>query len=428
MPVPEDRFSRVSRAIAELGDGKAVVLVDDDGTGDLAFAAEWATPQLVSFTVRHTSGYVVVALSEHTCDRLNLPPMHYSNGDPSGNACTVSVDAKDGVTTGISATDRAHTIRLLGSSTTRAADLVRPGHIVPVCASAGGVLARPGRHEAMVDLARLAGLQPAGALCGIVSQLHLGEMAQVDEVHAFARSHGLALVTIADVVAYRRRFEKQIERAAQARIPALGREFIAYGYNNTLDGIECVALVCGGVRDGANILVQLHQECLAADVFGASQCDCRAQLDAALAAIVAAERGLVLYMRYRGQPDPELLNKLQSCRLRKAATEAGPDQAHVVSTDARFCSTGAQVLDDLGVRSVCLFANNAEMRASLQSYGVRVGDCAPASNRSAVPNVHYLPASCDRTDPGGANAELTRASVDGSTSPSSPGDSWVCSA
>ncbi len=265
----------IERAVADLKAGKAVVVVDDEdreNEGDLIFAAEMATPELVSFMVRYTSGYICVALTDTECDRLDLPPMHHVNSDSFRTAFTVTVDAKAGITTGISASDRAHTIRLLADPATGPGDLVRPGHVLPLRARPGGVLRRPGHTEAAVDLARMAGLTPAGALCEIVSQKDEGDMARGDELAVFAADHDLTLITIADLIAHRRRFEKHVVRVAQARIPTAHGEFLAYGYDSLLDGIEHIAMVRGDVAtpegSGEDVLVRVHSECLTGDVFG----------------------------------------------------------------------------------------------------------------------------------------------------------------
>ncbi|MDT7593720.1 MAG: 3,4-dihydroxy 2-butanone 4-phosphate synthase / cyclohydrolase, partial [Pseudonocardiales bacterium] len=311
----EERFAGVERAIVDLAAGKAVVVVDDEdreNEGDLVFAAERATPELVSFMVRYTSGYICVALTEDDCDRLDLPPMYHSNGDAFRTAFTVTVDAKEGVSTGISATDRAHTIRLLAGAEAHASDFVRPGHVLPLRAKAGGVLRRPGHTEAAVDLSRLAGLQPAGALCEIVSQKNEGDMARADELRVFAEDHDLALVTIAELIAYRRRFEKQVERVAEARIPTQHGEFLAVGYDSLLDGVESIALVKGDLGSGEDVLVRVHSECLTGDVFGSLRCDCGPQLDAALGAVAAEGRGVVLYVRGHEGRGIGLMHKLQA--------------------------------------------------------------------------------------------------------------------
>ena len=310
-----------------------MVVVDDadrENEGDLIFAAEKATPELVSFMVRYTSGYICVALTEADCERLDLPPMHHTNLDSFRTAFTVTVDAKTGITTGISAADRARTIALLADRDAVAGDLVRPGHVLPLRAREGGVLRRPGHTEAAVDLARLAGLAPVGALCEIVSQKEQGDMARGDELRVFAEDHDLALISIAQLIAHRRHTEKHVVRVAQARIPTPHGEFVAYGFDSLLDGIEHIALVRGdvgdtGPDDGEDVLVRVHSECLTGDVFGSLRCDCGPQLDAALAAVAAEGRGVVLYMRGHEGRGIGLLHKLQAYQLQDAgATPSTP--------------------------------------------------------------------------------------------------------
>src|SRR4051794_27600200 len=262
-------FSDVGRAVADIAAGKPVVVVDDadrENEGDLIFAAEMATPELVAFMVRYTSGYICVPLTEPDCDRLELPPMYHTNQDRRGTAYTVSVDAREGTSTGISAHDRALTMRRLADPGATAADFTRPGHVVPLRAKAGGVLRRPGHTEAAVDLCRMAGLQPAGVLCEIVSEKDVEDMARLDELEVFAAEHDLTLISIADLIAYRRRTEKQVRRVAEARLPTAHGEFRAVGYTSTLDGTEHLALVKGAVGDGTDMLVRVHSECLTGDV------------------------------------------------------------------------------------------------------------------------------------------------------------------
>ncbi|HEY4017799.1 MAG TPA: 3,4-dihydroxy-2-butanone-4-phosphate synthase, partial [Pseudonocardiaceae bacterium] len=275
----------IERAIADIAAGKAVVVVDDEdreNEGDLIFAAEKATPELVAFMVRYTSGYICVPLPESVCERLDLPPMYHTNQDRRGTAYTVTVDAREGVSTGISATDRAHTMRLLADPKSVPNDFTRPGHVVPLRAREGGVLRRPGHTEAAVDLATLAGLGPAGVLCELVSQKDDGDMARREELEVFAADHDLTLITIADLIAYRRRTESQVKQVAEARIPTAHGTFRAVGYDSLLDGIEHIAMVYGEIGNGEDILVRVHSECLTGDVFGSMRCDCGPQLDAAL--------------------------------------------------------------------------------------------------------------------------------------------------
>jgi 3,4-dihydroxy 2-butanone 4-phosphate synthase / GTP cyclohydrolase II len=397
-------FARIEQAAADLAAGKAVVVIDDEereNEGDLIFAAQMATPELVSFMVRYTSGYICVALTEPECDRLDLPPMHHTNTDNFRTAFTVTVDAKAGVTTGISAADRARTIRLLADRTAGPGDFVRPGHVLPLRARDGGVLRRPGHTEAAIDLTRLAGLTPAGALCEIVSQKDEASMARVDELQVFAEDHGLTLITIADLIAYRRRFEKHVVRVAQARIPTRHGEFLAYGYDSLLDGIEHIAMVRGAVGtaedDGEDVLVRVHSECLTGDVLGSLRCDCGTQLDAALAAVAAEGRGVVLYVRGHEGRGIGLLHKLQAYQLQEAGADTvDANIALGLPADGRDYGTGAQILCDLGIRSMRLLTNNPDKRVGLEGYGLRVVGRVPLPVRAHRENLRYLRTKRDR--------------------------------
>jgi 3,4-dihydroxy 2-butanone 4-phosphate synthase / GTP cyclohydrolase II len=403
----QDDVATIERALAAIAAGRPVVVVDDEdreNEGDLIFAAEKATPELVSFVVRYTSGYVCVALTEAECNRLDLPPMHHTNFDTFRTAFTVTVDAKAGITTGISATDRAHTIALLADPATTAADLVRPGHVLPLRAREGGVLRRPGHTEAAVDLARMAGLAPAGALCEIVSQKNEGDMARGDELRVFAEDHGLVLITIAQLIAYRRRHEKHVVRVAQARIPTRHGDFVAYGYDSLLDGIEHLALVRGDVGglngaadDGEDVLVRVHSECLTGDVLGSLRCDCGPQLDAALAAVAREGRGVVLYMRGHEGRGIGLMHKLQAYQLQEAGVDTvDANLALGLPADARDYGIGAQILCDLGVRSMRLLTNNPDKRAGLEGYGLRIVGRVPLPVRAQPENLRYLTTKRDR--------------------------------
>jgi 3,4-dihydroxy 2-butanone 4-phosphate synthase/GTP cyclohydrolase II len=393
-------FSSVERAIADVAAGKPVVVVDDadrENEGDLIFAAEMATPELVAFMVRYTSGYICVPLTAEDCERLELPPMYHTNQDKRGTAYTVSVDAREGVTTGISAHDRAHTMRLLADPTSAAVDFTRPGHVVPLRAKEGGVLRRPGHTEAAVDLCRMAGLRPAGVLCEIVSEKDVEDMARLDELEVFAGEHDLALISIADLIAYRRRTERQIERVAEARIPTEHGEFRSVGYRSLLDGTDHIALVKGDIGDGEDVLVRVHSECLTGDVFGSQRCDCGPQLNAALAAVAAEGRGVVLYVRGHEGRGIGLMHKLQAYELQDAGRDTVDANLDLgLPADARDYGTGAQILVDLGIRSMRLLTNNPSKRAGLEGYGLSIVGRVPLPVRVTVDNLRYLTTKRDR--------------------------------
>ena len=393
-------FESIECAVMAIAAGKAVIVVDDadrENEGDLIFAAEKATPELLAFMVRHTSGYICVALTGPTCDRLDLPPMYPVSQDRLRTAYTVTVDAKEGVTTGISATDRSTTIRLLADPAATAGDFVRPGHVVPLRAKEGGVLRRPGHTEAAVDLARMAGLTPAGVLCEMVSEKDPGSMALYDELEVFAADHELPIITIKDLIAYRRRFEKQVERVAEARIPTAHGEFRAVGYDSLIDGIEHIALVRGEIGDGEEVLVRVHSECLTGDVFGSLRCDCGPQLDAALAAVAAEGRGVVLYVRGHEGRGIGLMHKLQAYQLQDTGHDTvDANIALGMPADARDYGTGAQILVDLGVQSMRLLTNNPAKRIGLEGYGLRIAERVKLPIRANPENLHYLRTKRDR--------------------------------
>ncbi|MFI9011990.1 bifunctional 3,4-dihydroxy-2-butanone-4-phosphate synthase/GTP cyclohydrolase II [Actinosynnema sp. NPDC053489] len=394
------RFADIERAVADVAAGRPVIVVDDEdreNEGDLIFAAEKATPELLAFMVRYTSGYVCVSLTEADCDRLDLPPMYHTNQDQRGTAYTVTVDAREGVSTGISAADRARTIRLLADPDAGPKDFNRPGHVVPLRARDGGVLRRAGHTEAAVDLARLAGLAPVGVLCEIVSQKDEGDMARRDELEVFASDHDLALITIADLIAYRRRVETQVERVAEARIPTAHGTFTAVGYDSRLDGIEHIAMVYGDLGDGEDVLVRVHSECLTGDVFGSLRCDCGPQLDAALEAVAAQGRGVVLYMRGHEGRGIGLMHKLQAYQLQdRGADTVDANLGLGLPADARDYGTGAQILASLGVKSMRLLTNNPAKRVGLEGYGLTVLDRVPLPISPNPENLRYLRTKRDR--------------------------------
>jgi 3,4-dihydroxy 2-butanone 4-phosphate synthase/GTP cyclohydrolase II len=375
-------------AIAEIAVGRPVVVVDDENReneGDLIFAAELATPETVAFMTRYTSGYICVAITEAEADRLNLPPMVHRNQDKRGTAYTVTVDARDGISTGISAKDRATTIASLADPATSFADLTRPGHIVPLRAKDAGVLRRPGHTEAAVDLAVLAGLRPAAALCEVVSQIDPRVMAGAEELRAFANEHHLAMVSIADLITYRRRSDKLVERVASARVPLRYGDYIAHGYASIYDDAEHIAFVFGDLGDGEDVLLGVHSECLIGDVFGSLRCDCGPKLEAALAAVAREGRGVILYVRGQDSHGNGLLRKLavyqrqdagRNVREAHDAHQAVGESAH---SDDHDYSAGAQILADLGIRTVRLLTDHPAKRARLAGYGLSVTGTVPLS-------------------------------------------------
>ncbi|MCK9923296.1 bifunctional 3,4-dihydroxy-2-butanone-4-phosphate synthase/GTP cyclohydrolase II [Frankia sp. AgPm24] len=391
-------FADIESALAEFAAGRPLVVVDDadrENEGDLIFAAEAATPELVAFMTRYTSGVICVPMDPADTDRLELDQMVPHNTERMGTAFTISVDAREGVTTGISAADRARTIRLLADADTTPGDLSRPGHIFPLRAKDGGVLRRPGHTEAAVDLARLSGLHPAGAICEIVNDD--GTMARLPELVAFAREHGLLLITIADLIAYRRRTEKQIVRVAEASIPTRYGPFRAVGFRSILDGVEHIALIRGDLGDGENVLTRVHSECLTGDVFGSRRCDCGTQLDAALRLVATEGRGVVLYMRGHEGRGIGLMHKLRAYQLQDAGHDTvDANLALGLPADARDYGTGAQILVDLGVRGIRLLSNNPTKRAGLEGYGLRIVELIAMPVNHTPENLRYLTTKRDR--------------------------------
>jgi 3,4-dihydroxy 2-butanone 4-phosphate synthase/GTP cyclohydrolase II len=388
----------VERAIADIAAGKAVVVVDDEdreNEGDLIFAAEKATPELVAFTMTHCRGLLCVPLEGEALDHLQLGQMAAHNTERMQTAFTVSVDAREGVSTGISAADRAHTISLLADPGTTSYDLVRPGHVFPLRAKPGGVLRRPGHTEAAVDLARLAGLRPAGVICEIVQED--GTMARLPELLVFAERHGLAVISIADLIAWRRRTEKQVVKVAEAKIPTRHGDFRAVGYETVLDATDHIALVMGDIGDGDDVLVRVHSECLTGDVLGSRRCDCGPQLDAALAAVAAEGRGVVLYVRGHEGRGIGLMHKLQAYQLQDNGSDTVDANLELgLPADARDYGTGAQILVDLGIRTMRLLSNNPGKRAGLEGYGLEIIGRVPLPTLATPENLRYLKTKRDR--------------------------------
>ena len=391
-------FDDVDRAIKDISEGRPVVVVDDadrENEGDIILAASLATPELLAFMIRYTSGVICVPLPGAELDRLHLPLMTSQNTEHMRTAFTLSVDAREGVSTGISAADRATTIARLVDPATTAQDVVRPGHVFPLRYAEGGVLRRPGHTEAAVDLARLAGLPPAGVLAEVVNDD--GTMARLPELREFATAHDLALISIKQLVEYRRRTERQLTREAQTRLPNAFGLWQAYGYRHEIDGTEHVALALGDVADGADVLTRLHSECLTGDVFGSLRCDCGAQLEAAMAAIAAEGRGIVLYLRGHEGRGVGLLSKLRAYELQDAGRDTVDANLELgLPADAREYSAGAQMLADLGVRSVRLLTNNPAKVSGLTGCGVDVTARVPITAAVTPYNLRYLTTKRDR--------------------------------
>ena len=392
------RLDSVERAVFDIAAGKAVVVVDDEdreNEGDLIFAAAKATPELMAFTIRHSSGVICVPMPAELLDRLEIPLMTPHNRDRMRTQFTVSVDARDGVTTGISARDRAHTARVLADSATEPWDVTRPGHVFPLRYREGGVLSRRGHTEAAVDLARMAGLTPAGVLVEVVNDD--GTMKRSPELRAFADEHGLAMISIADLIAYRRRFEKLVERVASARVPLRYGEFTAHGYSSSYDDREHLAFVFGEIGDGQDVLVRVHSECLTGDVFASSRCDCGPQLDEAMERVVAEGRGVVIYLRGHEGRGIGLLAKLQAYQLQDGGRDTVDANLDLgLPADARHYGAATQILKDLGVTTVRLLTNNPDKVTNLEEYGITVAERVPLTPHPNDHNLAYLLTKRDR--------------------------------
>jgi 3,4-dihydroxy 2-butanone 4-phosphate synthase/GTP cyclohydrolase II len=396
------RLDSVERAIADIAAGKAVVVVDDEdreNEGDLIFAASRATPELMAFTIRHSSGVICVPMPADMLDRLEIPLMTPHNKDRLRTAYTISVDARDGVTTGISAADRAHTARVLADSATEPWEITRPGHVFPLRYREGGVLVRRGHTEAAVDLARLAGLTPAGVLVEVVNDD--GTMKRGPELREFADEHGLAMISIEDLVRHRHRTEMLVERVAETRLPTRSGDFRAFGYRSSVDAGEHLALVHGDLEAaraaGEPVLVRVHSECLTGDVFGSHRCDCGPQLEEALDRVVEEGTGIVIYLRGHEGRGIGLVAKLQAYALQDGGRDTVDANLDLgLPADARHYGAATQILRDLGVRSVRLMTNNPDKTSSLEDYGVAVAERVPLTPRANDHNLAYLLTKRDR--------------------------------
>lgn len=386
-------FSTVEEAIEDIRSGKFVIVADDEGReneGDLICAAELVTPAMVNFLVTEARGWVCLAITPEKARQLDLPMMVERNNESQNTAFTVTVDAdaRFGVTTGISAYDRATTIRVAVDSTCRPADLRRPGHVSPLIAKPGGVLQRAGHTEAAVDLARMAGLTPAGVICEIMNSD--GTMARVPQLHEFARKHDIKFITIAQLIAYRLGRERFVVREAQAVFPSAYGDFNVFAYRNTLDGQEHLAFVKGEVAGKPDVLIRVHSECLTGDVFASLRCDCGPQLEAAMAMIAQKDHGVLVYLRQEGR-GIGLLNKIRAYQLQDRGQDTvQANESLGFKPDLRDYGVGAQILCDLGLSSVQIITNNPRKIVGLEGYGLQVTgrvSLPPACNSH---NLRYL--------------------------------------
>ncbi|MER6104914.1 bifunctional 3,4-dihydroxy-2-butanone-4-phosphate synthase/GTP cyclohydrolase II [Streptomyces sp. NPDC001832] len=390
----------VEQAIRDIAAGRPVVVVDDEdreNEGDLVIAAEKATPEIVAFMMSECRGLICAPMENDELERLELPQMVDHNTESMRTAFTVSVDASavHGVTTGISAADRATTLRMLAGGEAGPGDFVRPGHIFPLRARSGGVLVRNGHTEAAVDLARLAGLRPAGAIVEIAGED--GLMLRLPQLVPFARKHGLTIISIDDLIAYRRTSEPTVRRAAEVRLPTSFGAFTAYGYRSMTDGVEHVALVHGDIGNGDDVLVRIHSECLTGDIFQSQRCDCGPQLHASMRRINEEGRGVVIYLRGHEGRGIGLLSKLRAYELQERGIDTLDANLELgLPADARDYAAGAQILKDLGVHSLRLMTNNPDKTAAVLRHGLAVTGREPMPVQAGEHNLRYLRTKRDR--------------------------------
>jgi 3,4-dihydroxy 2-butanone 4-phosphate synthase / GTP cyclohydrolase II len=387
----KNNFDKIAAVVTDLRKGKMVIVVDDAGReneGDLILAAEKATPKNLSFMVRYTSGVICVPMAGDDLDRLELPLMTQQNQERMRTAYTISVDAARGVTTGISAADRASTIQLLANPKTQPTDLVRPGHIFPLRYREGGVLRRAGHTEAAIDLARLAGLRPAGVIAEIVNDD--GSMSRLPQLLKFAKKHKLKICTVADLIEYRRTREKLVEKIEVVKMPTDYGEFDLHLYRSRVDGQHHLALVRGKIVGEKNVLVRVHSECLTGDVFGSRRCDCGPQLHQAMKQVSEAGRGVILYMRQEGR-GIGLAPKIQAYKLQEQGYDTVEANAKLgYGMDLREYGLGAQILVDLGLKTIRLLTNNPKKVVGLEGYGLKIIEQVPIKIKSNPHNERYL--------------------------------------
>jgi 3,4-dihydroxy 2-butanone 4-phosphate synthase/GTP cyclohydrolase II len=391
-------IERVKQAVDDINNGKMVILVDDEdreNEGDLMISAEKVTPEVINFMSKNARGLICLTLTEEWADKLDLPPMVQDNTSPFRTAFTVSIEARRGVTTGISAADRATTILTAVADGVTPSDLVRPGHIFPLRARKGGVLVRTGQTEGSVDLARLAGLKPAGVICEIMNDD--GTMARLPDLEAFARKHDLHIVTIADIIAYRLNNERLVRRVAETILPTrYGGDFKAVAYENDVDSHEHLALVKGKIDPETDVLVRVHSQCLTGDVLGSERCDCGDQLKAAMKMIEEEGTGVIVYMHQEGR-GIGLANKLKAYALQDQGFDTvAANEKLGFKADLREYGIGAQILLDLGVRKIRLMTNNPKKVVGLDGYGLEIVDRVAIEVKPHQRNIRYLTAKKEK--------------------------------
>ena len=386
-------FATIEDAVAAVGRGEIVVVVDDEdreNEGDLIMAAEFATPEKIAFFVKHTSGLICAPLTNHRANELSLPLMVAHSTESQPTAFNVSVDYRPGTTTGIAALARARTIQSLVDPATRPEDLTRPGHIHVLRARDGGVLKRAGHTEAAVDLARMAGVYPAGVLCELVTADKM-DMARLPELDLFATRHHLCLISIADLIRYRRQREKLVVRIAEARVPTGWGEFTCYAYQSVLDQETHLAFVMGDPQGQANVLVRVHSECLTGDVFGSMRCDCGHQLNAAMTKIAEAGTGVLVYLRGHEGRGIGIHNKLLAYQLQDGGLDTVEANLHLgLPADSRDYGIGCQILVDLGITTMRYMTNNPAKYRGMNGYGLEMVERVPLESVPNPENIHYL--------------------------------------